>query len=109
MSADIKLRKAQLSKTIRSEGFLCALLGKFAGPLMKVAVLLAKNILASLPTMASASAIDGAIQRKMRGKGVLGITLVILNESMDDIIRIINHLNIQTYYLMELVKQQNTK
>ena len=109
MSADIKLRKAQLSKTIRSEGFLCALLGKFAGPLMKVAVLLAKNVLASLPTMASASATDGAIQRKMRGKGVLGITLVILNESMDDIIRIINHLNIQTYYLMELVKQQNTK
>ena len=32
----------QLSKIIESDGFLDALLGKFAGPLMKVAVPLAK-------------------------------------------------------------------
>ena len=41
--------------------------------------------------MTSASAIDGTIQEKMRGRGVLrsgkGITLVISNEDMDDIIR----------------------
>ena len=84
MSADIKFSKAQLSKIIQSERFFCALLGQFAGLLMKVAVPLAKNVLALLAIMASAFAIDGTIQRKMRGKGVVRITLVILNESMDD-------------------------
>ena len=93
MSMDIKLRNAQLSKIIRSKEFLGALLDKLIGPLMKVAVLLAKNVLALLTTMASASVIDGAIQRKMRAQGVVktgkGITLAISNEDMDDIIRII--------------------
>ena len=44
MSTDIKLSKAQLSKIIQSGGFLGPLLLKLAGPLMKVGVLLAKNI-----------------------------------------------------------------
>ena len=69
MSTDIKLSKAQLSKIIQSGGFLGALLAKLADPLMRVAVLLAKNVLALLATMASASPIDGAIQRKMLEKG----------------------------------------
>ena len=47
-STDIKLSKAQISKIIRSGGFLDSLLSKLAGPLMKVAVPLAKNILAPL-------------------------------------------------------------
>ena len=47
-STDIKLSKAQISKIIRSGGFLGSLLSKLAGPLMKVAVPLAKNILAPL-------------------------------------------------------------
>ena len=46
--------------------------------------------------MESASTIDGAIQRKMRGQGVAragkGITLVISNDDMDDIISIIKSL-----------------
>ena len=54
----------------QSGGFLSALLGKCVGPLMNVAVPLAKNV-ASLATVASASAIDGTIQRKPRGRGVL--------------------------------------
>ena len=82
----------------------CLLLGKFAGPLMKVVVPLGKNILASLATMASASAIDDAIQREMHGRGVIatwavgvvragkGITLFISKEGMDEIIRIIKSL-----------------
>ena len=69
---------------------------QLAVPLMKVAVTLAKNVLAPLASMALASAVDGAIQRKMRGQGVLrpgkGITLVISNENMGDIIRIIKSL-----------------
>ena len=89
---DIKLSNAQLFKIIESGGFLGTLLGKLAGPLMKFDVLLAKNVLAPLATMASATAIDGAIQKKIRVLGIVravkGITLVISNEDMDEIIRI---------------------
>ena len=46
MQTDIKLSKAQISKIIQSGGFLGSLLSKLAGPLMKVVVPLAKNILA---------------------------------------------------------------
>ena len=47
MSTDLTLSKAQISKIIQPGGFLASLLSKLAGPLMKVAVPLAKNILAS--------------------------------------------------------------
>ena len=46
MSTDLKLSKAQTSKIIQSGGFLGSLLGKLAGPLMKVAIPLARNVLA---------------------------------------------------------------
>ena len=46
MSTDLTLSKAQISKIIQSGGFLGSLLSKLAGPLMKVAIPLAKNILA---------------------------------------------------------------
>ena len=59
MQADIKLFKAQISKIIQSGGFLWSLLSKLAGPLMKVAVLLAKNILAPL-------GITGLVQQLMQ-------------------------------------------
>ena len=89
MSADIKLSKVQLSKIIQSGGFLGAFLGKFSSPLMKADVPLAKNVLALLPTVASASAIDVAIQRKILEQDVVTaeklITLVISDE--DDFIR----------------------
>ena len=71
ISTDIKLSKAQLSKIIQSGGFLSALLSKFAGPFLKGAVSLAKNVLEPLATMASASTIDAAIQRKTRGQRVV--------------------------------------
>ena len=64
MFTDMKLSKAQLSKINQSSGFLGALLGKFAGPLMKNTVPLSKNVLAPLATMASATVIDRPIQRK---------------------------------------------
>ena len=54
MWTDIKLSKAQISKIIQSRGFLGSLLSKLACPLMKVAVLLAKNILAPLRITAAA-------------------------------------------------------
>ena len=47
---------------------------------MKIAVPLAENVLTPLVTMASASATNGAIQRKIRGRGVVkarkGINLI---------------------------------
>ena len=61
MSTYIKLSKAQISKIIQSKGFLGCLLSKIAGPLMKVAVPLAKSILSPLGLTAAASAIDSGI------------------------------------------------
>ena len=63
-STDIKLSKTQLSKMIQSGGFLGNLLGKLTGPLMKVAIPLAKNVLAPLGLTAAMSAIDGSIKKK---------------------------------------------
>ena len=64
MSTDLKLSKAQISKIIQSEGFLGSLLIKLAGPLMKIAIPLAKIVLAPLGNTAAASAIDAGIQKK---------------------------------------------
>ena len=60
---DLKLSKVQIAKIIKSGGFLESLLSKLAGPLMKVAVTLAKNILAPLEITAAALAIDAGIQK----------------------------------------------
>ena len=61
MSTNLKLSRVQISKIIQSEGFLGLLLSKLAGPLMKVAIPLAKNVLTLLGTTAAASAIDAGI------------------------------------------------
>ena len=55
-STDIKLSKTQLSKIIQSGGFFGNLLGKLAGPLMKVAM--------PLGLTATMSAIDGSIKKR---------------------------------------------
>ena len=68
-STDIKLSKIQLSKMIQSGGFLGNLLGKLAGPLMKVAMPLAKNVLAPLGISAAMSAIDGSIKKRCLVQG----------------------------------------
>ena len=66
MATDIK---AQISKIIQSGGFSGSLLSKIAGPLMKAAVLLAKNIFVPLAITAAASTIDAGIQKKIHGSG----------------------------------------
>ena len=68
MSTDLTLSNAQISKIIQSGGFLGSLLSKLAGSLMKVAVPLAKNILAPLGITVAASAIDAGIQKKKQKK-----------------------------------------
>ena len=89
MSTDLELSKAQISKIIQSGGFLGSLLSKIAVPLMKIAVPLAKNILAPLGITAAASAIDVGIQKKYVSGN---ITSIISNEEMNDIMKVIQAL-----------------
>ena len=89
MATDIKLSKAQIRKLIQSGGLLGKLLSKLAGLLMKVAMPLAKNVLAPLGLTAAMSAIDGSIQKKVHGSGV---KLIIEQEDMKDIMKIIEGL-----------------
>ena len=87
LATDIKLSKAQIKKLIQSGGFLGKLLSKLAAPLMKVAVPLAKNVLAPLGLTAAVSAIDGSIQKKIHGSGATkgaGVKLIIEQEDMND-------------------------
>ena len=102
MSTDLKLSKAQISKIIQSGGFLGSLLSKLAGPLMKVAILLAKNVFPPLGITAAASAIDAGIQIKIHRSGTT--TFIILSEEMIDIWRLFKFLKILTFYWKELLK-----
>ena len=110
MSTDIKLPRAQISKIIQSGRFLGALLSKLPGPLMKVAVPLAKNILAPLGITAAASAIDAGIQKKMHGSGHLSdsvsqrTTLTIPNEEMNNILKIVQALEDSNILLRVVTK-----
>ena len=72
MSTDLELSKAQISKIIQSGWFLVPLLSKFAGPLMKlmkVAIPFARNVLAPLAAVASAT--DAGIQKKKKKKSCM--------------------------------------
>ena len=88
-ATDIKLSKAQIKKIIQSGGILGKLLSKLVGPLMKVALPLAKNVLAPLGLTTAMSAMDGSIQKKIHGSGV---KLIIEQEDMNDIMKIIEAL-----------------
>ena len=63
ISTDLKLSKARIFKIIQYGWFLGSLLSKLACPLIRVAVPLAKNILAPLEITA-ASSIDTGIKKK---------------------------------------------
>ena len=80
MSTDLKLSKVQISKIIQSGGFLGSLLSTLAGLLMKVAIPLAKNILAPIGITAVAAAIDAGIQNKIHRSGTT--TLIIWNKEI---------------------------
>ena len=95
MSTDLKLSKAKMSKIIQFRGFLESL-SKLAGPLMKVAAPLAKNILAPLGITATASVIDAGIQKKIHGSATT--ILMISNKEMNDIMKIFKLLKILIFY-----------
>ena len=88
MSTDIKLSKAQISKIIQSGGFL----GKLLGSLLKTGLPLLKSVIKPLGLLgltAASSTID--VQKKIySGSGTT--TLVISNEEMNDIMKIVQAL-----------------
>ena len=101
-SADIKLSKTQLSKMIQSGGFLGRLLGPLLRtglPIMKSAIKpLAKSVLVPLGLTAAASAADAGIHKKILGSiHNNNMTLIISNDEMDDILKMLNLLNIPKY------------
>ena len=105
MSTDIKLSKAQISKRIQSGGFLGSLLSKLAGQLMKVAIPLAKNVLAPLGITAAAKAIDAGIQKKINGSG----TTIISNKEMNNNIKVVQALEDSNILLKGVKNQLKTK
>ena len=107
LATNIKLSKAQIKELIQSGGFLGKLLRKLAGPLIKVALPLAKNVLAPLGLTAAMFAIDGSIERKIHGSGATkgaGVKLIIEQEDMNDIIKIIEALENSGILLKEVSK-----
>ena len=103
-SADMKLSKTQLHKIGQSGGFL----GRLLGPLLKTGLPLMRNVLKPLAkrvsirlglTAATASVTDSAIHKKMFGSGrrpsdlaSRTTTLIVSNEEMNDIMKIIKFL-----------------
>ena len=107
MSTDLKFSKAQISKIIQSGGFLWSLLSKLVGPLMKVAIPLAKNVLAPLRITAAASTIDAGIQKKTHGSGTT--TLIISNEELKDVMKIVQALKNYNILLKGITKAVKMK
>ena len=74
---------------------------------MKVAVPLAKNILAPLGITAAASAIDAGIQNKIHGSGTR--TLIISNKEMNNIMKIVQTLEYSNILLKGVTKTIETE
>ena len=99
-STNIKLSKAQINKIIQSCGFL----GKLLGPLLKTGLPLIKNVIKPLAKIvliplgltAAASAADAGIHQKILGSG--NTTLIISNEEINDIIKIVQALKDSIFY-----------
>ena len=93
LSTDIKLSKTQLSRMIQFLGRFLGLLLKTGLPLMKSVIQsLAKSILIPLGLTAAASAADAGIhKKKILGSGH-NTTLIISNDEMKDISKIVKSL-----------------
>ena len=90
ISTDLRISEAQISKIIQSRRFLGSLLTKLASPLIKVAIPLAKNVLATLGITAATSAINAGIQMKIHGSGTT--KLITSNEELNGITKIVQAL-----------------
>ena len=69
---------------------------------MKVAISLAKNVLAALGITAAASAIDAGIQKKIHGSGTT--TSITSNEEMKDLMKIVQALEDSNILLKGVTK-----
>ena len=98
MWTDLKLSKAQISKTIQSEEFLGSLLSKLAGPLMKVSIPIARNLLAPL-----------GITKIMRIHGSGTTTLIISNDEINDMMKIVQALEDSNILLKGVTKTIKNK
>ena len=95
-SADFKLSKTQFSRIIQSEEFL----GRIFGPLLKTGLPLMKNVVKSLAKSVlirlgltvPASAADAGIHKKILGFSSTTTTVIISNDEMEDIIKIVKSL-----------------
>ena len=70
---------------------------------MKVAIPLAKNVLAPLRVTVAASVIDAGIQKNIHGSGTT--TLIVSNEEMNDIMKIVQALEDSNLLLKEVTKK----
>ena len=106
-SADIKLSKTQLSKMIQPVGFL-GRLAMIAGlPLIKNVIKpLAKSVLIPFGLTAAASAADVGTHKKILGSGH-NTTLIISNDEMEDILKIVKSLEAPGILLMKKMKLKN--
>ena len=96
VSTDIRLSKAQTSKIIQSSGSFGSWLGNLGKKaLTNIAIPLVSNNLPGLVNNSTSNAIN-QFERKISGKGAVkarkGFTLFILNEDLNDIIKIIKSL-----------------
>ena len=112
ISTDIKLFEAQISKIIQSGGYL----GKLLGPLLKIGLPLIKNVIKPLARSdyhyqlmglplgltAAAAAADAGIPKRILGSGTT--TLIISNEEMNDIMKIVQALENSNILLKEVTK-----
>ena len=91
-SADIKLSKTQLSKTIQLAGFL----GRLLGPLLRT----------GLPLISNAG-----VHKKTLGSGHNNTTLIISNDEMEDTLKIVKSLEDSGVLLKEVSEaiQNETK
>ena len=103
-SANIKLSKTHLHKVEKLGGFSVIFLGlvlKTGLPLIgNVLKPLAKSVLIPLGLTVAASPTDSAIHKKMFGLGMT--TLIISNEEMDDIMKIIKSLEESALLIKEV-------
>ena len=111
MSTDLKVSKAQINKIIQSGGFFSKLLSpllKTGLPLIKNVIKpLTKSVLIPLGLTAAASAADAGIHKKILGSG--NTTLIILNEEMNDIIKIVQALKDSNALLKGVTKTIENK
>ena len=101
LQTDIKLSKAQISKISQSGGFL----SKRFGPLLKTGLPLLKSVIKPfglLGLTAASSEIDAGVLKKIYGSGTT--TLVISNEEMNDIMKIVQALEDSVILLKGLTK-----